>query len=316
MELSENPLIVFTTSAMCGHCVAFRGRDGKPDPSKPWNYDYIRFLLNKYPSRSNRTLSRRASSIVEIHVSTFQNNVDNIAEINIYTSIPSIAELTKIISEQGITSYRFFDENDIIGSSVERINIKRGTFNSIEITVDIDGKYSQFMTNCNVDEYIWKHTPEEIQIIRTCIIEDMEIPRNIFDTIENDSLREFVKAQYAEYRDDIKMFDQQLLTHYFNFPWLLSKIFVNDIRRYENAYPCWLLVSPSEWKQSLDDHSRPIFARSTNRITVKSDTGYTTKPFTQGETIETLLDSYEAGKLKLSYDPSVENVKVYSWQIR
>jgi len=313
---NELPLIVFITSAMCGHCIAFRGKDGRPDPSKPWNYDYIRMLLNKYPSKSNRNLKRRSSSIVEISVSTFQNNIDNIAEINIYTSIPSIAELNAIILEKGITSYRFFDENDIVGSSIERINIKRGTFNSIEITVDIDGKYSHYMTESNIDEYIWKQTPEEIQIIRTCIIEDIEVPKKLFESIENQHLREFVEIHYNEYRDDIKLFDQQLLTHYFNFPWLLSKMLVNDIRRYEIAYPCWMLVSPMEWKLSLEDHSRPIFARTTNRITVKSQSGYTTKPFTQGETIETLLDSYESGKIKLSYDPTTENVKLYSWQIR
>lgn len=312
----ELPLIVFITSAQCGHCVAFRGNDGKPNSSRMWNYDYIRSLLNIYPSKRHPEMRRRASAIVEIHVSTFGNDVDNISEINIYTSIPSIAEITALTKSGRIGSLKFFDTNDIVGNSIERINIKRGVFDSVEVRVEVDGVYSRHMTESAVNDYVWGQSPEEIQLIRECIKEGIKVPKEIFAEIPDENLRKFVSSYYSQYKNDIKLFDQQLLTHHFNFHWVTSKIFVKDIRRYETHYPCWMIVSPSEWRKSLNDRRRPIYARVRNHMTQKTANGYTTIPFSDSETVEILLDKHENGSIKLEYDPTRNIARSFSWQKR
>lgn len=310
----ELPLILFITSDKCGHCVAFRGKDGKPNQSREWNYDYIRNLLNIYPSRKNPDLKRRAAAIVEIHISTMGNTYDNISELNIYTSIPSISEINQMIREGKVTSSKFFEINDAVGNSIERISIKRGVFDSVDIKTEIDGEFSRHMTESTMHEYVWQFSPEEIQIIRTCIIEGVEVPRHVFENISDPEMKHFAMSQYSTYRNNLRLFDQQLLTHHFNFTWVISKILAKDIRRYETHYPCWMLVSPLEWRKSLEDISRPIYARVKNHMTQQFSTGYKIVPFSDSENIEILLNKYENGSIKLEFDPVRNITRKFSWQ--
>lgn len=311
---NELPLIVFITSARCGHCMQFRGPDGRPNPSREWNYDYIRTLLNEYPSRTNPELKRRSAAIVEIHISTMGNTYDNISELNIYTSIPSIAEINELVRQGKATSSKFFEMNDVVGNSIERISIKRGLFDSVDIKTEIDGVFSKHMTDATMNEYVWQFAPEEIQIIRTCIGEDIEVPPEVFERISDPGMKHFAISQYPQYKKNIKLFDQQLLTHHFNFSWVVSKILAKDIRRYESHYPCWMLVSPIEWRKSLDDPTRPIYARVKNHMTQQYKDGYRIVPFSDSESIEILLDKHADGSIKLEFDPDRNVTRKFSWQ--
>jgi hypothetical protein len=310
----ELPLIVFITSAKCAHCISFRGVDGRPNPSREWNYDYIRSLLNEYPSKTNPSLKRRAAAIVEIHISTMGNTYDNISEINIYTSIPSIAEINELVRQGKAASSKFFEMNDVVGNSIERVSIKRGVFDSVDIRTEIDGVFSRHMTDAAMSEYVWQFAPEEIQIIRTCVNEGITIPHEVLTSIPDPEMAMFAITQRHQYESNIKLFDQQLLTHHFNFPWVVSKILAKDIRRYESHYPCWMLVSPKEWRKSLEEPLRPIYARVKNHMTQQYGTGYKIVPFSDSENIEILLDKHANGTIKLEFDPVRNVTRKFSWQ--
>lgn len=307
---SELPKIVFFTSKTCGHCEAFRGANGKPSDDKPWNYRYIRRLLN-YPDSNFTKL--RASSIVEINVLTMLNNIDNISEINIYTCIPSLDEVKAKIEEStknGVT----FDPSKMIGSAVERISIRRGTLDRIMITVDIDGVFSPYMTEFYNDYYIWDRVPAEVKAVRYCLISGEKIPNRLLSKIQDTNVRDFIMNSYDSLRNSVELFEQQMTTHHFNFSWLMGKILPKQIRVYEQFYPCWLLVSTSEWNNAISTKN-PIYARVVNNYTTLAKTGFTISPFSQGETIETLLDSYHRGEIPLHYDGSAVRKSRFSWQM-
>jgi hypothetical protein len=315
----EPPMIVLITSKRCGHCTAFRGDSGRPEPGRDWNYDYIRSLLNAYPSKTNPTMRRRVSSIVELHVETMDNTADNILEFNIYTAIPSVIELKRFIREHGITDYRFFQDVDVIGNHVERIGIRRGPMNTIDLSVDVDGSHSPSLTDVYMDAYVWSIVPEAIRQIREMVKSKTPVPDSVFSGIQDNQLQELLRKSYGRYKSDLKVLDQFLLTKYFTFSWLVSKLVVNQVRQtYEKYYPCWLLMSKSEWREGLDDPSKSVYARPTGHITMWDEARKVYVP-TQyvgmdAETIDDVLNEYEQNLHTLSYVPTDE--PVFSWTRR
>lgn len=302
--------IVFFTSKTCTHCKAFRGENGEPSNDRPWNYAYIRRLLN-YPG-SNFT-KQRTSSIVEINVSTMLNTIDNISEINIYTCIPSIDEVKAKIEESKRRGSPF-DPSKLMGSAVERISIKRGTLDKINITVDIDGVYSPYMTEFYEEYFIWSRVPAEVRAIRYCLIAGEKIPSILLSKIQDTNVRDFIMNSYDSLKNSVELFDQQMTTHHFNFVWLMSKLVPTQIRTYERFYPCWLIVSSEEWNNSISTNE-PIYARVVNNITTLTRDGYSISPFSQGETIETLLDSYHKSEISLEYNEAMIPRSRFSWQM-
>lgn len=315
------PMIVFITNKNCGHCNILRGNDGKPKDSNPkWNNDYIKSLLT-YPELNNKSDSKQktngrpkrlqASCIVEINVATSGRNLDNIAEINIYSIIPSIVEIERYISSN-VRDYKFFDASKIPGSAVERINIKRERLNNISIEVEVDGIFSPHLTEFYTNEYIWKQVPPQIEILREYLITDTIVPIELLNEIGNPNITEYV----IEYKDNgvnnIQHFDDQIKSHFYNFPWLLSKIVPIRIRDYEDYYPIWMLVSPNEWKHSLHTGSS-IFSNVTNHETTWNGSKYEITPYTRGEKIEDLLEKYRNKQISLHYVEKTKPKHKFTW---
>lgn len=313
-------MIVFITNKNCGHCVAFRGKDGKPRNDKPWNNDYIRSLL-MYPELNQRNIQNRisngrpqrlqASVIVEINVATSGRNLDNVAEINIYSIIPSVEEINDFFkTHKG--DFKFSDPPKIPGSAVERISIKRCQFNAIDIEVEVDGIYSPELSDFYTEEYFWKQVPAQIEILREYLFDGIKVPDELLDEINNKELTEFIKEKEAGINENINIFDDQIKSHFYGFPWLLKKICPIKLRDYEDYYPIWMLISPDEWKRSLALNS-PLFARVTNNDTIWDGIKFSLVPYTRGEKIENLLEKYRNGDVGIHYNHETKKRPKFTW---
>lgn len=312
------PIIVFFTSKQCGHCLSFRGQDGKPKQGHPWNYDSIRNYLNKYTKDG---IIPRSTLIIEIHKDkSLPSSLSDVSEINIYMSIPSESEIIELSKQKTIESPRYFEENDVCGTSVQRINIKRGFHNRIEIKTEINEsgrtKNSHLMKDYNFHEFVWKNAPIEVEVHRICVKRNKDLPNGILDDIKDPNLRNHLIEGYATFGKNSAKFDRYLLDNYFDYDWLVSRIIPHSLKMYEIHYPCWMLISPIEWGESVSNPERQIYARVKNHVTRKIRGRFIPQCFSQSETIEYLLDEYMNGDLKLEYDPSQTNSKkLYSWQL-
>lgn len=315
MKENNLPIIVFYTAVQCGHCKTFRGTDGRPNKSREWNYDRIRNYLISIDE--NNELKQRSSCILEIHIDQGRPNYNNISELNIYTSIPSENDISNVVREKKIDSLTFFEKTDFISNSIERVNIKRGMFDKIEIRTEITDtstNYSRHMNIFNFNEYVWGKAPIQVSVIRTCIFKKMDVPDGLLESIDDRRLAKLLSDNYVVNQNDLKKFDKVLLEEYFTFSWLMSKLIVPGIKRYELFYPCWMIVSPYEWGKSIEDEKHQLYARVRNHVTRKRNGRYVPSSFSQSETIDHMLDSYHSGDLSLHYDPANDIVKRHSWQ--
>ena len=139
------PIIVLITSRQCGHCVHFRGEDGKPTSDKEWSPELIRKLLTGSPLRKVYS-SLRASAIIEIHLSSMNVNADNIIQINEYSI-----------------------EKDL---SILRVSITRREGDKVTYSAELDGVPStslsskfQILFENETDFHKWeqKHIPSKIK---------------------------------------------------------------------------------------------------------------------------------------------------------
>jgi hypothetical protein len=310
---NELPIIVLITNKNCKHCIEFRGTDGMPSPEKAWNNNYIRSLLMDSESgsdRNGRPKKLRACVVVEINVATTGRNIDNIGELNLYSIIPSIDEIEQYFRNYG-GSHKFFDSSKISGTAVERINIKREAFNRINIQVHVNSIFSPHLTEFYTNEYIWKLVPPQVEILRQYVISRLPIPDELLDEIGNPDLKNFIRTNEQNIYADVNFFDNEITSRFYGFPWLLSKILPVRIRDYEDKYPRWLLVSPSEWRNSLTYQSA-IYAIATNDKTYLNGDKYVTETYTRGERIETLLERYK--NVPIRYEPP-KSKPTFNWSI-
>lgn len=320
----ELPTVVFMTNSLCHHCIKFRGRDGRPKQNdrvnnlgSNWNYDYIRSILNDYPSHQDYKIERRSNAIVEIHLSSYEKESKNIQEVNMYISIPTIDQISKMYRSGKVKSMNFFNDVDNVGNSIQRISFKRGMYGSIDIKVEIDGIYSPRMSEIITDEYIWNHVPDDLKNIRDKIKKKSKVDESLFNNITNPKLRDMIKSYYEQCKDNINLFDKQIVINCFNYDWLLSRIIPENIINYAEYFPIWMLTSVSEWKESIKNQERPIFARVLDHVTVKNKHGgYELISFKEGssEDIDYLLDQYQHNKIKLHVDSNMNMNHKYSWQ--
>ena len=308
----EPPMIIFFTSAACPHCIAFRGEDGKPsnNPDRPWNYHYIRELLS-FPGSNFTKL--RACCIMEIHCETMQNNIDNISEINFYELSPSLIQVNEQISKNSYNS-------NIIGSSIKRILIKRNG-NLFDVNVFIDGVPSTKLSEIYRNYYVWGHMPDEMSEIRDLIIEaknqGQNVDLHVVEALPNidEEVRSFIRKSPSLLTNE-KMFEQEIMSRFFGFQWVLHSILSPKIRDYEKYYPIWMLVLPSEYNASIAEQ-RAVYARVVNSVTKKQGNDFYTERFSVGETVGSLLDMYYEGDLKLKYESAMNSPsKRFSWQDR
>lgn len=321
----ELPLIIFITSQMCGHCIQYRGRDGNPTNERDWNYSRIRRLLN-YPQSRFKKLN--ASAIVEFNISSNNNRDDNIREINIYSCIPSIEEIKRYTkSMKSEADFKYFDPAKIPGSVVERIKISRGTFHKLTIDVEVNDagetSHSPYLTKFYNDEYIWDRVPLDIKMMRDFLNKKGKIPISVLQDLKNDveenrsspeitmDLLNDIVVNLDEIHNDHSFFDRLLTEKYFNFKWFLRKNFTNQIRKYEKYYPMWMIVSPSEWRESVQNGT-PLYARVVGNHTEMNGSSVSLKPFSNYETIDSLLEEYHKGNVSLHFEERSESR--YSWQ--
>lgn len=298
----EPPIVLLVTSSSCGHCINLRGRDGIPSDDKPyWNNTYITSLL-KFPKKKKD--NQKACALIELHTESLDPTDNNIVEINIYNMIPSDDEIKN--------NYELFlDHRQItVGSDLERISIKRGFSNIININVYINGEYSKSLTDHYINKYIWSLADQEINKIRSLLKQGCNIKK-----YKSKILKEIEEITKDGSEITLETFERYILENYYNFNWLCSRLIPKTVRKYENRYPLWLLISSSEWRKSILNQERNIFAIMPGFRTFRDQKSeeYKTTPYSKkeiSENISNILIKYYNNELELS---SKEQV-LFSWQ--
>lgn len=293
------PMIVFFTYVGCDHCVAFRGKDGRPSDQRNWNSGFIRTLLT---GSNEPTLGRKlkCSRIINIHDYISGNKVENISEFIIYSLIPS-----DITVYPNLFNDLMEDEPTIIGDSILRVAIKRIPGNSlISISVEIDGdshdSRCQLIEDLVWDFFFWDRIPIEFHDLRIMFSKGQKFDLNsiVSSSFKNDPFFETLKRDfnkflmnYHEYENIIKL--------RFDYDWFLQVFFPGRLREIEIFYPTWMLILPSEWCGGFGNENK-VYAKIKGVRTDLLGDRFVSKR-TLNEKIEDLILQYYSGRLFLKY---------------
>lgn len=315
----EKPMIIFTTSAVCGACERIRGRDGKPKDELIWNSKLIREIL----IGSDNKL--KATCIINIHDSVTYPSIDNIVEFTSYYMIPSNLIVTPDFFMSLIET-----PDSYFGYSILRVKISRQNNGSINFYIEIDGEPND--SRCEeiekqVDEYyLWNYIPHEFSRLRDFFkgISKEKI-EDILPDLRDDPFHDILMKEYNKYVVDHTYYENQMRVRY-GFTWFISFFYPERIRELQSFYPTWTIVLPSEWSKGLTDQEavrdanrnkvnsssvvipklRPIYGKVVG-CKVYMDGPRFTSVKTSGETVVDCLKQYYANRLFLTYEEVLLN---------
>lgn len=295
--------------------------DGSLNDNQTFSMSYFKNILNSqnYYTKDGQVEGKNVI-FIELHIAGNRRK-DNILEVNIYSLIPSIEELKNYYSNN---NKKFFEDLPQKGNSLERIKIKRIENDKIDITVEVDGIFSESLTSIYRNIYFWNLLPRSIINIYRALSIGEEINDKLFNfngVKISDVLKNFVVNNEIKLRENTRLFESFLMQNYYNFDWLIYNIIPEKIRdkEYERLYPTFMLVSNIEWdnslnKQLIEKKDYDMFCIVVGRLTQRKDDGtyYTIKD--PGDTsLEKLLDDYKENKLTLIYDKNRHSISNSNW---
>ena len=247
--MNELPITIVVTSRMCGHCIHFRGDDGKPTDDKLWSPKLIKSMLTgeENPTVNSKYISKM---VVEIHLSNMNIPSDNIIQVNEYNLI----NLNGKISLRRIIFTR--RKGDKISYDVEIDGISYPELALKQKQLYIENQlFNQLILLYNGDLSILKEIPEN------------NIVKSIFDKIKE----KYPNAE-SNKSNDFKTFLEDLYDNMFGFRWWLSKNIPYQIENLVSAFPSWIFVAPSQWTNSILNNS-PLYGVVNSSVVLKNKDG-------------------------------------------
>lgn len=297
--MSQLPMIIFTTCSLCGHCISFRGPDGKPSDKYPWNPGFIRKCL-----LDGSGMKLKCLRLINIHDGEFGADVSYIKEFNIYHMIPSDLKVTEDFFETIMS-----DKNPYVGNSILRVAVIKNSDMTINFSVEIDGSSEdqrcEHIEKLVENFFFWNHIPLDFELLREHIYNVYNNKKT--DFLENiitpelraDNFHSILIKEYRLYCQNPNKFDN-LMKIRFDYSWFINSFYPYRLRELERMYPSWMLILPSEWKKGLHSND-PVYAKIASLKTVLKGNKFESSRAGR-EQIEDLIIQYHAGRLSLTYE--------------